>query len=203
MQAFIIESTPQRAARSACDPHVVKILSETTQVLASAADALGAWRRPMPRPTHIHHPVVTWARTSVLASHWLYAYGVALCDEYRHRYGRAHAYEPLYFDRRLWRGLLNGLSAHHYFPYAGHFAVAMPDEYRTEVRSQSKQASAGVAVRAYRRFYATAKAPLLRYTARKPPQWLVHLLDKYDMPPAQYRETVDDDWCDYTRAACE
>lgn len=92
-------------ARQHIDAHIIKIPLEAAQLLYAAHHALPAaddWRTRAPmagtgergyRPTHMNNPLSKWLRESAAHYRHAVAYGLALCEEYSHRYGREHACE--------------------------------------------------------------------------------------------------------------
>ena len=89
MNAFILHTEPEQAARWHVDRHVVKLPIEASQILCTAF-----WNQGIDAPmkkTHFNHPVCKFARASCLNFEWIVEYGKALCDEYTARYGRRHA----------------------------------------------------------------------------------------------------------------
>ena len=42
-----------------------------------------------------HHPCTIWANQTLENTWWLLAHGLALCNEYTHRYGKTHSCEKL------------------------------------------------------------------------------------------------------------
>jgi len=92
MNAFISDLDPDLAAAHLADPHVVKMATETAQVLCTVAQG-APW--PVPgvacyHPTHTRHPVTVYAQQEVPYRWWLYRHGLALCDEYAARFQRRH-----------------------------------------------------------------------------------------------------------------
>lgn len=150
MNIFILDNCPVLAALMQCDKHVVKMCLETAQMLSTIAG--GPYK-----PTHVNHPCTVWARTSHHNFVWLYAHGLALCNEYRHRYGKDHkcldVIESAYhngFDK-VPKG------------EATPFAQAMPEELKHED-----------AVKAYRDYYhQKSKVVDMRWTRRPIPDWFV------------------------------
>lgn len=82
MNIFFVDSDPQLAASMLCLQHRAKMLTESVQILCTAAWKLGPnftkdyslWK-----PTHAHHPCVTWVENSSTARRWLvlHAYKLA------------------------------------------------------------------------------------------------------------------------------
>lgn len=153
MNVFVLSLDPVQAAQDQCDKHVVKMATETAQILCTVAHAHG-----IPAPflqTHPHHPSTVWAGESKQNAEWLLRHGLALCHEYTHRYRWIHDSEQAIHD--LARARLPD-----YLLDIGQtpFALAMPDHYRVMDPVES-----------YRRFYLGDKARFARWTHRQPPDW--------------------------------
>lgn len=145
MNIFVLDLNPMRAAQAHCDKHVVKMCLEYAQIL-STVSGRGY------KPTHKNHPCVKWAAAPEHYS-WLFSLAVELGREYTARYGRVHAStlklselpEPLPHPTPTW------------------FALAMPDECKTDDPVES-----------YRQYYRTAKRELASYRAPAiTPSWLI------------------------------
>jgi len=102
MNIFVLSHDPRKAARYHNDRHVVKMILETAQILATAhylVDGHKMMHRnigPVPlRPTHIHHPCVRWACENQKNYFWLWELGEALLDEYTLRYGKTHKFDDM------------------------------------------------------------------------------------------------------------
>lgn len=90
MNVFVTSSCPIESARALDDKRLVKMPLESAQLLSTALYNLGYWRSNLYRPTHRGHPCTKWAGRSRGNFSWLVRHGLALCDEYRHRYYRVH-----------------------------------------------------------------------------------------------------------------
>lgn len=150
MNIFVLSKSPTLAAQYHCDKHVVKMVLETAQLLSTVAGE-GY------KPTHKNHPCTVWARESLANYHWLYALGQALGQEYTHRYGKVHK-SSLVIDSLPYAPatVTGGMSTP--------FALAMPDEYRTDCP-----------VASYRAYYVGEKSRMLKYTNRRAPEWVEEL----------------------------
>lgn len=201
MNVFVLDADPVRAAQAHCDVHVVKMILETAQLLSTAwhethnatyvgsdsphaSELLRYVSRPALNPkappppvaadgplpashpergvwllagqriysrTHTNHPCAVWARASRPNYSWLWQLGMALLSEYTYRYGKVHATTDVLRALELLPRLPATATPH---------PQAMPEEYRGKDP-----------VRAYRRYYAGAKADLLKYTRRAAPEW--------------------------------
>ena len=153
MNVFILDQSPTLAAQMQCDRHVVKMVLETAQLLCAAFpdDVDVPYKR-----THYNHPCAKWVRESRGNFLWLTWHGLALADEYTHRYGKTHKSR----ETIIW--CLDRLHLLK-LPDAGltPFAQAMPDEYKRPDP-----------VEAYRAYYRGGKAGIATWTkSRLPPEW--------------------------------
>lgn len=133
MNIFVTDLNPVLAATPLPDKLLVKMVLESTQIAATAMSEkylnLGFLTKkdgtPY-RPTHIHHPCVKWAGSSIHNLKWLTEHGIALAEEYTKRYGKVHACEsPL----RVADSVLSCLGAS--ADKHDTFVLAMPDEYKS------------------------------------------------------------------------
>jgi len=93
MNIFFLHSNAKMAAIFHCDKHVVKMIIESAQLLATAHHEHG---HPVSyKPTHKNHPSAIWTRESKLHYNYVYDLAIALCKEYTKRYGKTHACEAI------------------------------------------------------------------------------------------------------------
>ena len=155
MNIFVLDRNPVVAAQMQCDRHVVKMVLESAQMLSTAVNLLGGEARY--KTAHVNHPCSVWARQSLGNFLWLYDHGMALAEEYTHRYGKRHKSEEVIRDcMHQWEaGLpLYGLNC---TPHP----LCMPDEYKTDDVVQS-----------YREFYLGDKVRFAQWNKTRPaPQW--------------------------------
>ena len=91
MNIFVLDENPVKAARYACDKHVVKMVLESAQLLCSAhPDGEAPYKQAF-----YNHPCSCWTRACTENYSWLVDHALALCDEYSHRYGRTHKSEEV------------------------------------------------------------------------------------------------------------
>ena len=75
---FVLDEDPIQAAFQQCNKHVVKMVTETAQLLCSVyPKGVAPYKR-----THYNHPCAVWARTSLENYLWLLEHGEALGLEY-------------------------------------------------------------------------------------------------------------------------
>ena len=95
MNIFVLDRSPQDAARFLCDAHVVKMIVESAQLL-SAHDRLNGTDHGY-KITHENHP----CRKSLenpANYRWLCSHLRALLAEYTFRYGKIHSTQVLFLN---------------------------------------------------------------------------------------------------------
>lgn len=136
-----------------CDKHVVKMPTETAQLLSNVFH-LNGLKGPY-KPTHMKHPCTLWAAQSVKNFLWLSELGIALCAEYTKRYGRKHKCENII---KKMKRRIKELS----FPKIEltRFALCMPKEYHL-----------GNPVLSYRKYYIYEKSKFAKWKNGNIPKW--------------------------------
>ena len=175
MNIFILDRDPYKAARQMCDKHVVKMVTETAQLLSTCHRLLDGdmyvartkigrrikrWRlyddreQLLYKASHINHPCNIWLRETKGNYEWTFNHFVGLCDEYKHRYGRDHKADTdfRFFLHRFPDNLKDGLRTE--------FAQAMPDE--------CKQKDVELA---YKRYYNMYKSDIAKWKSGLVPEW--------------------------------
>lgn len=149
MNIFALDVDPIMAARMHLDKHIVKMPLETAQILST----LNAPNAPY-KPTHKNHPCTLWAGLTDSNYRWLVALGMALSNEYTHRYGKVHKSQAVIELLQLPPAsvLVGPLTA---------FALAMPDECKQDD-----------AVLAYREYYRKHKAHIGTWKNRERPEFM-------------------------------
>ena len=159
MNIFVLDKDIEKSAKAHCNPHVVKMPLETAQLLCTARHELGESADTIPyRKTHVNHPCSIWARESLYNYVWLCRFGVALCKEYTHRYGKVHSCQHTLEHAKMIFPPSNG--------EVTPFARAMPDEFKYDTSIDT--------ITAYKRYIASkpwASSNYLRDPSRKP-HWL-------------------------------
>jgi hypothetical protein len=103
MNIFVLDANPITAARFHNDRHVVKMILESCQLLATAHHVLDG-KVPAAvtlRPTHTRHPCALWTMAEPANYEWLHALCGGLFMEYRNRYNKRHAHESVW--ELLWQ----------------------------------------------------------------------------------------------------
>lgn len=110
MNIFILSEDPVVAAQMQCDKHVVKMITESAQMLSTAHRYLDGnvtkrrsrsgkriidhWEHPnetLYKVVHLNHPCTQWTIECSANYMWHYNHFKALAEEYTHRYGKIHA----------------------------------------------------------------------------------------------------------------
>lgn len=141
-----------------CDSHAVCMPKEAAQILSAVWHKSGLLvPQGLYDPTHLNHPCVVWAEHSNSNYGWLAQLGLALCEEYTHRYGKTHASEAVVcIAEEPPSTVVHG-------PLTP-FALAMPTQYMI----------GGNGVASYRKYYESKRETmhLFRYSKRQQPAWL-------------------------------
>ena len=152
MNVFVLDYDPVVAASYLVDKHVVKMVLETAQLLSTAVNLAGV-EAPY-KTTHANHPCSLWTRESRQNFNWLVRHGTAIAEEYTRRYGRVHKSESIVRMLSVCSELFPDTSL-------TPFALAMPDEYKTND-----------AVESYHAYYMRAKRHIASWKTNRPP-WFV------------------------------
>jgi len=140
----MLDDNPKIAAKMLDDVRVVKMITESAQMLSTAHRILDGrkilvhttsrnrthWELPEPFESNLYkvayrnHPCNIWIRETTDNYQWLFDHFVALAQEYTLRYGKKHKSSGLI--RFLLRYPLNIMDGPLTFP-----ALAMPEEYKS------------------------------------------------------------------------
>lgn len=153
MNIFAVDNDPVVAAKSLCDRHVVKMTLETAQILCTVARKLGHSNVPY-KSTHANHPSVVWVSKTYENWKWAVEHGLALADEYQHRYGKEHA------SRKVIQFIKDNQFAPTNAFALQPFSQNMPDQYKCSD-----------AVEAYRKYYIYEKHTFAKWAKTQPPSW--------------------------------
>lgn len=94
MNIFVTDANPVKCAEYLDDKRVIKMCTESVQLLCTALSEFGVTDTPV-KPTHRNHPCAVWVRSSRQNYLWLLRHTVALMHEKRKRYpeNKPHLYE--------------------------------------------------------------------------------------------------------------
>lgn len=179
MNLFILSEDPVIAAQEQCDKHVVKMIVESAQMLSTTHRMLDGklyhelsknnrkvkrYRLPDDREdvlykaVHFNHPCTVWTRESVANYEWHYKHFVALCDEYKYRYGKVHATDTLLRH------------------YLDELPLNIPDipqtAFKLAMKSNPECMFPNDPVKSYKLYYQTKQDRFkMAWTNRKVPEW--------------------------------
>lgn len=163
MNLFILDADPNVSAICHTDKHVVKMPTETAQMLSFVYHDPAYWDKPIPEfimafsKTHYKHPCSIWIRES--RSNFLYAahLGLALYCEYQYRYANPakHQRAKMIFD------------------YAINYTPALPQIGLTKfVTAMDAAYTSEDPIESYRRYYRDGKQHLHSWRKREKPIWI-------------------------------
>ena len=165
MNIFAVDEDPILAARALPDKLVVKMPTESIQMLCPWA--FNTHQSLIAKPTGGHygtkgfanHPCTKWQYEDPANVAWLLLHAFGLAAAYTERYGKNHGVLPALLQLANLFEEKHGLPSDQ-FKHHTPFALAMPDEYKDE----------NDRVGSYRRYINCSKGyAVWRYT--EPPQW--------------------------------
>ena len=162
MNIFYLDPDIQKCVELHCDKHVVKMPLETTQMLCTVHYRYGG-DAPY-KPVHAKHPCTLWAGNFYLNYRWLWDFGIALCQEYTHRYNKVHACEAVLNKIKYPPKDIPDSQDHSLYTHNELSAPpqCMPNEYKDPQDT----------VNAYRQYYQHTKADFCRWTKRPTPYFM-------------------------------
>lgn len=168
MNIFFLDLDPQIAAQYHCDKHVIKMILECAQLLYCAHWVLTPDTLPDDayRMTHKNHPCSIWTRESTTNYLWVCQLGLALCKEYKFRYGEHKEHKTQKHLEWLIKNIPFGRQSRFDSDSLSltPIKLAMPDEFKTDDPVES-----------YRKFYIGSKVDrgFVTYTRRERPPFLL------------------------------
>ena len=153
MNIFVLDTNPKLCAQYHCDKHVVKMILESAQMLSTANRGVGLDEGY--KATHVNHPCNKWLRESLANWYWLRDLTYELHTEWKYRYGHPESKTHKSFD------VVCNLSVPNLPDIEmTDFALAMPDEYKTNDPVES-----------YRNYYMGEKRNISTWKKRTQPEW--------------------------------
>ena len=165
MNIFQLSLDPVVAATMAVDKHVVKMPTETVQMLSTNLHLKDIDEDWMYKSFNPNHPSTAWARQSKENYTWLVEHGIALCAEYTKRYGKVHKCEAKIKKALPFADLMPNK------PYS-RITLVMPAQFHTIDP-----------VHSYRMFYAASKFKFATWKTEEPMWWKEYrqLVQTYNM----------------------
>ena len=186
MNIFVLDESPFIAAEMQCDKHVVKMVTESAQMLSTAHRILDGemyieksangrnikrWRLDderedvLMKACHTGHPCTLWTMESINNYRWHYSHYCALAAEYEYRYGKKHGA----FNRDTEIGeMLKWLPKKLYASQPD----SRPTPFRLAMKANPECMVEGDPVQSYRNFYHTKQDRFkMAWTKRDIPWW--------------------------------
>lgn len=180
MNIFALSKCPVESAQQMLDKHVVKMPTETCQMLHTnqlyfiykgiygvepSLKELKQFHKNtnsnLMKPAMLNHPSTIWARQSLHNTKWLYEHGLALCKEYTYRYGKIHGSENRILDLNI--NLQDAFSGK-----ASPVFIAMDDSYRIENTFNDDWE---FVIQSYRHYYLEGKWRFAEWKKERMPEW--------------------------------
>lgn len=164
MNIFILDYDTKLAAQYHCDKHIVKMITETCQLLSTYAhynkelftdDEFKSFYKK----THVNHPCNIWLRESINNVAWLNDFLGELINEYFFRFGKQDNF-------------LSAKKIHANLSFNSHVLLAYPEKRTKFALAMPNQYKTSNAVESYRAYYQFEKARMAKYTRREKPTWL-------------------------------
>lgn len=180
MNIFALSKSPLKSAQQMINKHVVKMPTETCQMLHTNAlyfEYVDAYNSEptlkelkqfhketnsiLMKPAMLNHPSTIWARQTKDNGTWLYHHGLSLCWEYTHRYGKEHgSYRRI---RAVDEVYLSGD-----WKQATPVTIAMDDSYRIE---NTFSDAWEFVIQSYRHYYLEGKWRFAEWYKNRRPSW--------------------------------
>jgi len=188
MNIFVLDNDPILAAQLQCDKHVVKMIVESAQMLSTVHRMLDGTEKRKPsksgkttvkyyeladeredilyKAVHFNHPCTVWSRESCCNYSWHYEHFIALCDEYKYRYGKTHSTDTKL--REILKTLPTNINRNGGMTP---FKLAMKSNPECVVHGLGGTD----AVKSYQKFYKTKEARFtMAWTKREIPEWFIN-----------------------------
>ena len=193
MNIFALSRNPQESAQQMLDKHVVKMPTETCQMLHTNAlyfDYIEHYGEEptlaqlkefhkdigsnLMKPAMLNHPSTIWARQNPNNTRWLYSHGCALCDEYTHRYNKKHGSQSRILD------IAYTIDFQADPWWATPVTIAMDDKYRLDYNNDIDKWD--FVIKSYRHYYLEGKWKFAEWRQNRMPEWWPkdHFKTKYN-----------------------
>ena len=205
MNIFALSKDPTDAAKQVLDKHVIKMPTETCQMLHTnilymqyveecekepQLKELKAFHKEigseLMKPAMLNHPSTIWARQSRDNFKWLFVHGRRLCHEYTWRYNKKHGSQVRIEDVWKYKELLR----EHSYPAKEltPVTIAMDDKYRIENTFNDEW---DFVIESYRHYYLEGKWRIAKWKQDRRPEWFPanHYATKYNVGVRAYNNT--------------
>lgn len=177
MNIFALTKDPVLSAQQMLDKHVVKMPTESCQMLHTntlyfhyksiygVEPSLKDLKKfhahinsKLMKPAMLNHPSTIWARQNNANYMWLYNHAIALCKEYTFRYGKIHGTEKRIADSFTFSYDEKDLTP---------VSIAMADIYRLPQEKHSWD----FVIKSYRHYYLQGKWDFATWKKNRRPEW--------------------------------
>ncbi len=203
MNIFALSRNPQECAEQMIDKHIIKMPTETCQMLHTnilymqyvqehgkepTLRELKAFHlaieSKLMKPAMLNHPSTVWARQSFSNFMWLFEHGLALCNEYSYRYDKEHgthqrilqcnSHTDLVIDFQYNEDSLTPVS------------IAMDNQYR--IPNPLPEHNWDYVIESYRHYYLEGKWDIAEWRQNRRPDWFPanHFAKKYNVGVRAY-----------------
>ncbi len=165
MNIFILDANPQVSVKYYVDKHIVKMPTETAQMISFIYHDINYWDNEIPNfimkfsKTHYKHPCSIWIRESL--SNFLYTceLGIEIFKEYQYRYNQPDKHQ------RALQVFEFGISNPPKLEDKGltQFALAMDEVFINK----------DLPIESYRNYYRIGKLHLHKWKKRPTPSWII------------------------------
>lgn len=205
MNIFALSKDPSDAAKQVLDKHVIKMPTETCQMLHTnilymqyvhvygeepQLKELKAFHKEigseLMKPAMLNHPSTIWARQSRDNFKWLFVHGRRLCHEYTWRYNKKHGSQVRIENVWKYKELLR----EHSYPAKEltPVTIAMDDMYRIKNTFDNEW---DFVIESYRHYYLEGKWRIAEWRQDRRPEWFPanHYATKYNVGVRAYNST--------------
>ena len=169
MNIFTLDMSPKTSAQMMMDSHVIKMPTESMQMMSTIATHLGIENAPY-KPVMLNHPCTIWARQTSQNYQWLRKHCYFLCKEYTVRYGRKHKVEETLEEyANVFNQVEDILPSGDMPDGLTPFGIAMSDRYR--IGREPNENGIEFAVRSYRHYYLQGKWKISSWKTQEPEWW--------------------------------
>lgn len=154
MQIYFLDSNPKLSAQYHPDKLVVKMITESLQILSTVCHIHNQSELAVYKKTHSNHPSVVWASETIDNYLWLYDMTYWLYEEYKHRYNNK---QHLAGEKFKMLGI----------PYIKEEGLTKIKYGYKDERYHFEDRTEG-----YREYLKCEKSHILKYTKRNIPEWL-------------------------------
>ena len=191
MNIFALQQNPKDAVIEMIDKHIVKMPTESCQMLHTNAlyfqyinkynveptlrDLKEFYYESdsiLMKPAMLNHPSTIWARETPQNFIWLYTHATAMCEEYTYRYGKVHGSQKRIEDTPM--EMIHEMESK--FPSTlTPVSIAMFDRYRIDrddyFKNNPQNSEWDFVIDSYRNYYLEAKWSFASWKKRSLPSW--------------------------------